>query len=433
MRILLVGSGGRENAIAWKIASSDSFCSAGSKLFCAPGNPGIAQYAECINIKADDVDELLSFAVNEKIDLTVVGPEIPLSLGIGDKFRAKGLKIFGPDRSAAEIESSKLFAKQLMSSYNIPTASYKSFSRNEKDKAFEFISGSQLPLVFKADGLAAGKGVIISNTLEEATEALNTMCSDDAFGDASENFVIEEFLQGEEVSVFCITDGDDFVLLPFSRDHKKIGEGETGKNTGGMGAVSPVKKFMKKDVSDKIVAKIIVPVLSAMKKEGRQFSGCLYCGLIFCNDEPYVIEFNCRFGDPETQSVLPLISSDFLEMLLASSEGKIRNYELSMNNMYSCCVVLASGGYPDKFQKGFAIEGVDDAEKSAIVFHSGTDVRDGKLFTAGGRVLSVVGLSLDSLREAMSNAYDAISKISYYGVTCRKDIGKQFIEKGDVS
>jgi phosphoribosylamine--glycine ligase len=433
MRILLVGSGGRENAIAWKIAASDSFCSADSKLFCAPGNPGIAQYAECINIKADDVDELLSFAVNEKIDLTVVGPEIPLSLGIGDKFRAKGLKIFGPDRSAAEIESSKLFAKQLMSSYNIPTASYKSFSRNEKDKAFEFISGSQLPLVFKADGLAAGKGVIISNTLEEATEALNTMCSDDAFGDASENFVIEEFLQGEEVSVFCITDGDDFVLLPFSRDHKKIGEGETGKNTGGMGAVSPVKKFMKKDVSDKIVAKIIVPVLSAMKKEGRQFSGCLYCGLIFCNDEPYVIEFNCRFGDPETQSVLPLISSDFLEMLLASSEGKIRNYELSMNNMYSCCVVLASGGYPDKFQKGFAIEGVDDAEKSAIVFHSGTDVRDGKLFTAGGRVLSVVGLSLDSLREAMSNAYDAISKISYYGVTCRKDIGKQFIEKGDVS
>ncbi len=429
MKILLVGSGGRENAIAWKITSSESFRSTDSKLFCAPGNPGISQFAECINIKADDIQSLFDFAVKENIELTVVGPEIPLSLGIADRFRANGLKVFGPDKAAAEIESSKLFAKQLMSSYNIPTAKFKSFNRSERDEAVEFLSATKFPVVFKADGLAAGKGVIIADSSEEAIQALNVMCSEDAFGDASQSFVIEEFLRGEEVSVFCITDGDDFVLLPFSRDHKKIGEGETGKNTGGMGAVSPVMKFMEKNISDKIVAKVVIPVLDAMRNEGRKFSGCLYCGLMICDGEPYVIEFNCRFGDPETQSVLPLISSDFMELLLASSEGKMKDYELKVNNMYSCCVVLASGGYPDSFTKGFEIKDIEDAGNSALVFHSGTEFKDGKLLTSGGRVLSVVGLSDESLENAINKAYESVSKIRFDGMIFRSDIGKQLLIK----
>ncbi len=429
MKILLVGSGGRENALAWKISDSESFKSSGSKLFCAPGNPGIAQYAECIEIRSDDIAGLLSFAVREKVDLTVVGPEIPLSMGIADKFKTAGLKVFGPSASAAEIESSKLFAKELMEKYNIPTASFRSFSRDERNKAAEFIANSNLPLVFKADGLAAGKGVIIANSSAEALEALDLMCEKDAFGDASKNFVVEEFLSGEEVSVFCITDGDDFILLPFSRDHKKIGENETGKNTGGMGAVSPVRKFMREELRNKIITKIVVPVLNAMNKEGRKFAGCLYCGLMICNDEPFVIEFNCRFGDPETQSVLPLISSDFLEMLFASAEGNMKNYILEINDLYSCCVVLSSGGYPDKFEKGFEIDIEEIPGIDAIVFHSGTEQRDGKLVTAGGRVLSVVGLSEDSLESAINTAYKAAAKITFEGITFRRDIGKQITEE----
>ena len=431
MKILLVGSGGRENAIAWKITSSESFRSTDSKLFCAPGNPGISQFAECINLKSDDIQSLFDFAERENIELTIVGPEIPLSLGIADKFRAHGLKVFGPDKAAAEIESSKLFAKQLMSSHNIPTAKFKYFRRTEKDEAAEFLAATEFPVVFKADGLAAGKGVIIADSIEEAIEALNVMCSEDAFGDASQNFVIEEFLRGEEVSVFCITDGDDFVLLPFSRDHKKIGEGETGKNTGGMGAVSPVMKFMEKNISDKIIAKVVIPVLEAMKSEGRKFSGCLYCGLMICNGEPFVIEFNCRFGDPETQSVLPLISSDFLELLLASAKGNMKDYVLKVNNLFSSCVVLASGGYPDSFTKGFEISGTKDAENFALVFHSGTELKEGKLLTAGGRVLSVVGLSDVSLESAISAAYNSVSRISFDGITFRSDIGRQLLKKGE--
>ncbi len=429
MKILLVGSGGRENALAWKISNSESFKSTGSKLYCAPGNPGIARYAECIDIKSDNIPGLLSFALSEKIDLTVVGPEIPLAMGIVDKFNASGLKIFGPPASAAEIESSKLFAKELMKKFNIPTASFKSFSRDEKDKATEFIAESSLPLVFKADGLAAGKGVIIVNTNAEAFDALDLMCAEDTFGDASQNFVIEEFLSGEEVSVFCITDGDDFVLLPFSRDHKKIGENETGKNTGGMGAVSPVHKFMHDDLRTKIIDKIVVPALDAIKSEDRKFAGCLYCGLMICNDEPYVIEFNCRFGDPETQSVLPLISSDFLELLFASANGNMKNYKLETNALYSCCIVLASGGYPDKFQTGFEIDMKELPDKNSIVFHSGTMQREGKLFTAGGRVLSVVGLSDASLENALNTAYSAAAEISYKGINYRRDIGKQLTEE----
>ena len=429
MKILLVGSGGRENALAWKIANSDSFRISGDRLFCAPGNPGIASYAECIGIKADDINGLLTFAVNEKIDLTVVGPEIPLAMGITDRFTSAGLKIFGPSASASEIESSKLFAKELMSKYNIPTASFSSFSRDEKNKAAEFIASAQLPLVFKADGLAAGKGVIIAKSNDEALEALDIMCAENSFGDASKNFVIEEYLDGEEVSVFCITDGDDFVLLPFSRDHKKIGENETGKNTGGMGAVSPVVKFMQQDIRDKIITRIIVPTLSAMKSEGRKFSGCLYCGLMICKDEPFVIEFNCRFGDPETQSVLPLISSDFLEMLYASAEGNMRNYTLEINNLYSCCIVLASKGYPDKFETGFEINIREQHLRNALVFHSGTLLKEDKLVSAGGRVLSVVGLSDSSLENAVNTAYNTVSEISYEGVTFRNDIGKQLLNE----
>ncbi|MBX7043731.1 MAG: phosphoribosylamine--glycine ligase [Ignavibacteria bacterium] len=423
MKILLIGSGGRENALAWKISTSKSFTESESELICAPGNPGIARFAKCIDIKTDDTDAVCSYAKEAGIELVVVGPEVPLALGLADKLRSSGLLVFGPGKNAAEIESSKIFAKELMIKHGIPTARFRRFGRQEEENAKSFIRDSGLPLVFKADGLASGKGVIIAETTSEAESALAEMVSEDSFGSASDKFIIEEYLTGEEVSVFCITDGDDFVLLPFSQDHKRAGEGETGKNTGGMGAIAPVKKFMSAELEKKISVKIIEPVLRAMRDEGRKFSGCLYCGLMICDGEPFVVEFNCRFGDPETQSVLPLISSDFLGLLIASASGKLRQYELETNGLYSCCVVAASGGYPGEFRKGAGIHGLDQAEEIALVFHSGTMVEGGELKTSGGRVLSVVGLSEHSIDDAAKKAYEAVSRIGFDSMYFRKDIG----------
>lgn len=430
MNILLIGGGGRENALAWKIAGSESFKANKSKLFCAPGNPGISAFAECVNIQFDNVEALIEFAKDNKIELAVIGPEIPLASGLADGFRKQGLLAFGPGKMAAEIESSKQYAKELMKKNGIPTASFETFARTDRQRAAAFIESSSFPLVFKADGLAAGKGVVIADNLAEAMRALDEMTEGSSFGNASEKFVIEEYLFGEEVSVFCITDGDSFVLLPFSRDHKRIGDGDTGKNTGGMGAVSPVRKFMTQEMTQKIEDRIVKPVLKAMREEGRKFTGCLYCGLMICNGEPYVIEFNCRFGDPETQSVLPLISSDFLQMLHSSAAGKMSAYELSVNGMHSCCIIAASGGYPDKFDKGFEISGISSAEKTALVFHSGTAYSGGKTVTAGGRVLSVVGLSEMSLEDAIVKAYEAISHIEFKNMYYRKDIGEMHAGKG---
>ncbi|MCY7363456.1 MAG: phosphoribosylamine--glycine ligase, partial [Ignavibacteria bacterium] len=332
MKILLIGNGGRENAIAWKIYNSESFKKSGGKIYTTTGNPGTDKYSEAINISYTEIKKLIEFSEKEKIEFVIVGPEIPLSMGIVDEFQEKKIKIFGPTKSAAEIESSKIFAKKLMEENNIPTAGYKNFSVNEIDNAIKFISECNFPLVFKADGLAAGKGVMIANNKRESEEIIRDFSEGNTVNEAGFNFIIEEYLDGEEVSVFAICDGENFILLPFSQDHKKINDGETRKNTGGMGAVAPIIKFMTKDITEKIENKIVKPVLKAMTEAGREFKGCLFCGLMIVKGEPFVIEFNCRFGDPETQAVLPLIKSDFLEMLLKAGEKDIKNYKLETND-----------------------------------------------------------------------------------------------------
>lgn len=426
MKILLVGNGGRENAIAWKIFNSPSFQKNNSKLYNTKGSPGIDQFAHAIDIESTDIEGLVDFAVREKIDLTVCGPEIPLSMGIADRFEEKGLRIFGPRKNAAEIESSKVFSKSLMMDNGIPTAAYKNFSESNSDEAKEFLKSSNYPVVIKADGLAAGKGVIICENLNDATAAVDELCDGSSFGDAGRNFIIEEFLTGEEVSVFVITDGKDFAVLPHTRDHKKILEGEKGKNTGGMGAIAPVMKYMTADAEKMIRERVIEPVLKALRDQGREFKGCLYCGLMMVNGEPYVIEFNCRFGDPETQAVLPLIGSDFLELLFSSVNGNISGYDLKLNDEYACCVVLASDGYPGKFEKGKEIifDDADSKDESSIVFHSGTKFsNEGKVITNGGRVISVVGLSEKNMEEAIRNAYSRADKIRFENKYFRKDIG----------
>lgn len=424
MNILLIGNGGRENAIAWKIFNSVSFKEAKSRLYCTIGNPGLNEFSEPVNIKPVEFDKLIKFAKEEGIDFTVVGPEIPLSLGIVNEFEKNGLKIFGPTKEAAEIESSKVFAKELMSGKNIPTAKYKSFSKNESSEAKDFLIKCDFPVVIKADGLAAGKGVIIAKDKRDAQDAITEFTKNNIFGEAGLNFIMEEYLDGEEISVFVITDGVDYVVLPYSQDHKKILEGENGKNTGGMGAVAPLRKFMNKDLDFKIRNKIVEPTLKALIDSGREFKGCLYCGLIISGNEPYVIEFNCRFGDPETQAVLPLIESDFLQLLLASSEGTIKNYTLEINDNNACCVVMASDGYPDNFETGKEISGLNVLNSQSLVFQSGTKFSEGKkVISNGGRVLSVVGVSEKSLEDAVKNAYERISGIRFENEYYRKDIG----------
>lgn len=415
MKILLVGNGGRENAMAWKIYNSKSFTDTESKMYVTIGNPGINKFAEPVSIKPDETKSLIEFALREKIDFTVVGPEIPLSKGIVNEFEKQGLKIFGPTKEAAEIESSKIFSKGLMIENNIPTAKYKNFSKENLTAANVFLNECVYPVVIKADGLAAGKGVVIINSKDEFESAVTEL--------KSSEFIIEEFLDGEEVSVFAVTAGEDYIILPFSQDHKKIFEGETGKNTGGMGAVAPVKKFMRTELEENIKNRVIEPTLKALKNKGREFKGCLYIGLMIVDDEPFVIEYNCRFGDPETQAVLPLIESDFLQLLLASANKEIKNYNFSANKNFACCVVLASEGYPDKYETGKIIYGTEKPESNSLVFQSGTKSEDNNIITDGGRVLSVVGISDKSLEDAVKNAYENVDKISFENKYFRKDIG----------
>lgn len=434
MKVLLIGNGGRENAIAWKIFNSDSFRNTDSRLFVTQGNPGMEKYSESVDIAPDNIEGLIEFSVREKIELIVVGPEKPLSLGIADEFEKKGFKVFGPRKNAAEIESSKIFAKELMLRYNIPTASFREFSRERIDEAKKFLNECEFPLVFKADGLASGKGVMIAENKTEGEEILKDFYEGNSLNEAAFNFIMEEFIEGEEVSVFAICDGTNFIVLPYSQDHKKISEGEKGKNTGGMGAVAPVKKFMTEDMNEKIISKIITPVLNALKKEGREYKGCLYCGLMIKDNEPYVIEFNCRFGDPETQAVLPLIKSDFLEMLYSASTKNLKKYVPEVNDLNTCCVVLASGGYPDKFETGKKISGTEEINDNCLLFHSGTKSGKDKeeLVTAGGRVLSVVGISDKSPEDAIKEAYENVDKISFENKYFRKDIGFRIVNKNGV-
>lgn len=430
MKILVVGNGGREHSICWKIYNSERFGKGKSKLYCTLGNPGINQIATPVNISPDDIEHLKDFAVNEKIDLTVVGPELPLSKGIVDIFEKNNLKIFGPSSKAAEIESSKIFAKKLMKKYGIPTAEFKEFHPGNYAEIKSFLKEMNYPVVIKADGLAAGKGVIIAENREEVMDIVFDFTQKQIFGESGKKFIIEEFLNGIEVSVLIVTDGTDFVVLPHSQDHKKIGEGDTGKNTGGMGAYSPVDKFVDNELMRKIRKEIIFKILKGMREEGRLYKGCLYLGLMIVknrqNNEKklYVIEFNCRFGDPETQSVLPLIKSDFLDLILHCVNNNIKSYNLVLDKGYCCCVVLSSEGYPGKYETGKLIKGLEDVDSNCILFHSGTKygINENEILTNGGRVLSVVCKSEISLNDAVAKCYSNIDKIKFDNKYYRKDI-----------
>lgn len=431
MKILLVGNGGRENAIAWKIVTSPSFQKTGSKLYCTVGSPGIDHYAESIDIKSTEISKLVDFVKKNEIEFTVVGPEIPLAEGIVDEFVRNDLKIFGPTRAAARIESSKKYAKELMKRHGIPTAAFETFDKNSITEAKEYLIKVNYPVVIKADGLAAGKGVIIAQNIEEASATLDSFTKENVFGESGWNFVIEEFLQGNEVSLFVITDGVDYVILPSSQDHKKIYDGDEGKNTGGMGAYCPADKFIDEELLSEVKETIIDKILYALNEDGNKFKGCLYAGLIIDSaKKPYVIEFNCRFGDPETQAVLPMIKSDFLDMLLASAEERIGKYKLQNEEGYCVCVVLASDGYPDEFEKGKIITGLDDVEKDCLVFHAGTKfgADSSEVISNGGRVLNVVARG-NTLQEAVKNAYKNVERIKYDNKYHRKDIGFRSMEK----
>jgi phosphoribosylamine--glycine ligase len=426
MKVLIIGRGGREHALAWKISQSSYV----SGIFVAPGNDGMRDVAETVAISETDFENLVRFVENNEIDLTVVGPEVPLALGIVDYFKERGLKIFGPTQQAAQIESSKIYAKQLMKKYRIPTAGF--YTASSLDEARKIIQS--LPfheMVIKADGLAAGKGVVICSSKEEAQSVVNEFLIGHKFGKAGEKIVIEERLFGEEASVFALTDGENFVILPASQDHKAVFDGDTGPNTGGMGAYAPTP-LINEQMMDRIRSEIIQPTLSAMRKEGTPFQGCLYCGLMITDEGPKVIEFNCRFGDPETEVVLPVIESDLLPVLHEIAEGNLTIHSVQQKDQFAVSVVLASGGYPGQYRKGVEIAGLDHPmlKNEYLIFHAGTKIEDGKFVTNGGRVLNVVGKGT-SLREAIQKTYEGVKLISFDQMHFRKDIGQKGLKYGE--
>ena len=426
MKILVIGSGGREHALVWKIKQSPLV----DEIYCAPGNAGIAAMAEIVPIKANDLNGLLKYAQEKSIDLTVVGPEQPLTDGIVDLFESEGLKIFGPSRASAELEGSKVFAKQFMQKYHIPTAEFRSFSAGERFDAERYVNEIPAPIVIKADGLAAGKGVSICDTKEQALEALDLMITQKIFGDAGSNIVIEEFLVGEEASVFALTDGKEFVVLSPAQDHKRILDGDKGKNTGGMGAYAPAP-IVSDEILNKIKRDIIRPTLIGMAKEGRTYRGCLYVGLMITETGPKVIEYNCRFGDPETQVVLPLLDEYLVRIMLDIANGKLSTTKIKLMDAPAVCVVIASGGYPDSYEVEKQIFGLESViDKDVVVFHSGTKYNKDEIVTSGGRVLGVtaIGQGLD-LEGTIDKTYRAVEKITFDGAYYRSDIGKKGIEK----
>ena len=423
MRILVIGSGGREHALIWKIAQSKL----ADKIFCAPGNGGILQHAECIDIKADDVPGLLCFTRKENIDLTVVGPEAPLSIGIVDEFKNYKLNIFGPDKKAAQLEASKVFAKEIMAKYNVPSAGFKIF--DNADQAKKHIEKNGAPCVVKADGLAQGKGVIVAKTADEAKQAVNSIMQERVFGDAGSRVIVEDCLEGEEVSIIVLTDSREVIPLASSQDHKRVFDNDAGPNTGGMGAYSPAA-VVTADILREIMEKIIYRTIDGLVREGIDYRGVLYAGVMLTKDGPKTLEFNARFGDPETQAILPRLKSDLLEVMLAASDGKlskIRNLE--WDNRACVCVVCAAGGYPGNYAKDKEISGLDAAEKldDIVVFHAGSKKAGNKILTNGGRVLGVTGLG-DSIKEAINKTYQAVEKIKFEGIQFRKDIGKKALE-----
>ena len=417
MKILIIGSGGREHVLAWKINQSPLV----KKIYCAPGNGGTAEIAECVDINATDIDALVEFAKKEKIDLTVVGPEAPLVEGIVDIFEESKLKVFGPSKMAAQLEGSKVFSKVFMHKCNIPTAVFKTF--DDIGVANEFLTKAQFPLVVKADGLAAGKGVIICKNLEEGQKALDRIMKDKVFKEAGNEVVIEECLEGEEVSILAICDGKDYVLLEASQDHKRIFDDDMGPNTGGMGAYSPVP-IVNAEIIDKIKARVIEPTIRGMSREGMPFKGVLYAGLMITSNGPMALEFNVRFGDPEAQAVLPRLKNDIVPILLASCEGRLNGFELEWDEHACVCVVMSSGGYPGEYETGKEIFGLDQItdDSQGVVFHAGTKKEGDKIVTAGGRVLGVAGLG-KGIEDAIKKTYESVEKIKFDRCFFRRDIG----------
>lgn len=430
MKVLIVGSGGREHAIAWKVSQSSKV----DKIYCAPGNAGISQIAECVDIGAMEFDKLVAFAKEKEIDLTIIGMDDPLVGGVVDEFEKAGLRVFGPEKKAAILEGSKAFSKDLMKKYNIPTAAYENF--DSPQKAMEYLETSKYPIVLKADGLALGKGVLICNTKEEAMAGVRTLMLDKQFGSAGNTIVIEEFMTGREVSVLSFVDGNTIKIMTSAQDHKRAGDGDTGLNTGGMGTFSP-SPFYTEEIDEFCKKNIYQPTVDAMKAEGREFKGIIFFGLMITENGPKVLEYNARFGDPETQVVLPRMKNDIVEVFEACIDGTLSDIDLEFEDNAAVCVVLASDGYPVKYDKGFEIRGLEKFEESNhdnstkeasyYVFHAGTKLSDGRIVTNGGRVLGVTATGKD-LKTARENAYEATKWIEFDNKYMRNDIGKAIDE-----
>jgi len=413
-KVLVIGSGGREHAICWKLKQSPRVTS----LYCAPGNGGIAKIATCVPIGAMEIDKMVDYAVSEKFDLVFVAPDDPLAAGMVDAMEARGVRAFGPRANAAIIEGSKAFSKELMKKYGIPTAKYSTFTN--QDDALAYLDTQSMPIVIKADGLALGKGVIIAPTLDEAKAAVISMMSDKAFGSAGNTIVIEECMKGPEMTLLAFADGKTVLPMLTSRDHKRANDNDEGKNTGGMGAIAPGADLTK-DQEKRIYDSIVAPTIAALAKENRPFKGVIYYGLMLTKDGPRVIEYNARFGDPECQVILPRMKNDLMELVDACIDGTLDQVDLQFSDGFSCVVVMASGGYPEKYDKGYEITGIDTCGK--LVFEAGTAVKEGKTVTSGGRVLCVYneGATLD---EAIDGSYEGVKKIAFEKMHFRNDIGR---------
>jgi len=422
MKVLVVGGGGREHTLVWKLSKSPRV----DKIYCAPGNGGIANEAECIPIAAEDINGLAEFAEGEGIGLTVVGPEIPLVAGIGDLFASRGLRLFGPRGRAALLEGSKVFAKEMMAKYGVPTAASAVFQ--DTAEALAYVRGLGGPCVVKADGLAAGKGVIVANNTEEAEAAVRLVMEKRAFGEAGNSVLVEEFLQGEEVSVLAFTDGKAIRPLAASQDHKRIYDGDQGPNTGGMGAYSPAPVYTG-ELQSRVLHEILAPVIYGLRDDGIKYKGVIYAGLMLTAKGVYVLEFNCRFGDPETQAVLPRLKTDLLEVMEAVVDEHLEGVQLEWDPRAAVCVVLASGGYPGPYVKGKEITGLDQLPPDVLAFHAGTAVADGRLLTNGGRVLGVTGLGA-TIEEAVQSAYAGAERVCFDSIHYRKDIAHRALKKG---
>ncbi len=421
MKVLVIGSGGREHSLVWKIAQSPLV----SKIFCAPGNPGISELAECINITVDQTEQLCEFAVQENIDLTVVGPEAPLVDGIVDLFNEHGLKVFGPDKKAAILEDSKVFSKCLLKKHGIPTAGFQCF--DDYQQARRYIVSKEAPIVVKADGLSKGKGVFVCKTNDEALQAIDSIMKDKVFGEAGNQVVIEECLIGEEISLLAFTDGKNIIAMESSQDHKTVFDGDNGPNTGGMGAYSPVP-LMTGELYLQVEKEILVPTVHAMNREERPYKGVIYIGLMITDAGPMVLEYNVRLGDPEAQVILSRMKSDIVPIMLATISGELDKVDLEWYSQASVCVVMASGGYPGSYDNGKEMVGLDllKNQDGISVFHAGTKSADGKIVTNGGRVLGVVACG-EKIEDAQKNVYEAVSKISFDGVHYRRDIASKAI------